>query len=180
MPSETIADIVAEMRYGAIPKHQTDHELLAIYADRIDAAAYAYDPTKTGKSELPDGSAYALEAFKANKAKGPTTVGNDAAMREALELCYRVIHCAMVTGVINRDDANKAMDAYHAALAAPPRNCDVGNEKEQAQRIDAFCKSHGTDRNGYYRCEECPLLKIDRCELKWAQMPYEAEEGGAK
>lgn len=39
MASETLADIVAEMRYGAIPKHQTDHELLAIYADRIEAAS---------------------------------------------------------------------------------------------------------------------------------------------
>jgi hypothetical protein len=45
-------------------------------------------------------------------------------MREALKLCYRIIHCAMVTGLINRDDANKAMDAYHSALSAPPRNCD--------------------------------------------------------
>ena len=37
--NETIADIVAGMRYGTIPKHRTDHELLALYADRIEAAA---------------------------------------------------------------------------------------------------------------------------------------------
>jgi len=36
--NETIADIEAEMRYGTIPKHRTDHELLALYADRIEAA----------------------------------------------------------------------------------------------------------------------------------------------
>lgn len=50
--------------------------------------------------------------------------GNAVGIREALELSYRIIHCAMVTGLINRDDANKAMDAYHAAHSAPARNCD--------------------------------------------------------
>ena len=35
---ETIGDIMAEMRNGTIPKHRTDHELLTLYADRIDAA----------------------------------------------------------------------------------------------------------------------------------------------
>ena len=29
-----------------------------------DAAAYAYDPNRIRKSELPDGSAYALEAMR--------------------------------------------------------------------------------------------------------------------
>ena len=37
--NETIADIAAQMRNGTIPKHRTDHELLALYADRIEAAA---------------------------------------------------------------------------------------------------------------------------------------------
>ena len=37
--SETIADIVAAMRNGTIPKHRTDHELLALYAARIQASA---------------------------------------------------------------------------------------------------------------------------------------------
>lgn len=36
--NETIPDIVADMRYGTILKHRTDHELLALYADRIEAA----------------------------------------------------------------------------------------------------------------------------------------------
>ena len=188
MASETIAHIVAEkrnradeierdvaekMKRGEMISDQYAREVVADLrkeADRLEAAR---------KRELAKVEAEALSAGGLVEAMRHKP-GNAAAMREALLLCYRVIHCAMVAGVINRDDANKAMDAYHAALAAPPRNCDVGNEKEQAQRIDAFCKSHGTDRNGYYRCEECPLLKIDRCELKWAQMPYEAEEGGAK
>lgn len=35
---ETHADIVAEMRNGITPKHRTDYELSALYADRISAA----------------------------------------------------------------------------------------------------------------------------------------------
>ena len=36
---ETIADIAMRMRYGIIPNHRTDHELLTLYADRIEAVA---------------------------------------------------------------------------------------------------------------------------------------------
>lgn len=107
-------------------------------------------------------------------------VGNAAAMREVLEALS-----AWANIVKDNPKDKTAMECVgfvetvvSSALAAPPRNCDVGNEEEQAQRIDAFCKSHGTDQNGCYRCEECPLLEIDRCELKWAQMPYEANEKG--
>lgn len=115
-------------------------------------------------------------------------IGNAAAVREALEdLMKFTCNCCQERYCeedVEEEDGQripspcsviiKARDALNLGL----RNCDVGTAEEQAKRIDAFCKSHGTDKNGYYRCEECPLLEIDRCELKWAQMPY--EEGGAK
>ena len=63
------------------------------------------------------------------------------------------------------------------ALAAPPRNCDVGTAEEQAKRMDAFCECYGLV-DGAYRCERCQFLSEYRCELNWAQMPY--EEGGAE
>ena len=70
---------------------------------------------------------------------------------------------------------NAAMRAYKGRL----RNCDVGTLEEQVKRMDAYCASHG-ERIGYsWRCDECPLCSIDRCELEWAHMPYE-EEGRAK
>ena len=60
-----------------------------------------------------------------------------------------------------------------AALAAPPRNCDVGTDAEQERRFDEFCddiRECGSD---------CPLFETEvSCKLAWAQMPY--EEGGAK
>ena len=63
------------------------------------------------------------------------------------------------------------------ALAKPQRNCDVGTAEEQAKRLDAFCDSHGHGFDGQkcYSCENCKLISIDRCELAWAQMPYDSE-----
>lgn len=68
----------------------------------------------------------------------------------------------------------------NAALSAPARNCDVGTPEEQTRRMfSEFCCQ--------YECYElpsgkhCPLYHegID-CRFTWAQMPYVAEEGGAK
>ena len=93
---------------------------------------------------------------------------NTKAIREALcEIVLltvkagKSISCDVACGII-------ASKAKHA-LAAPPRNCDVGTAEEQAKRFDAFC--------GGKNCLECPRFPDSRCEIAWAQMPY--EEGGA-
>lgn len=111
------------------------------------------------KSQMPDGSKYAMEGMGHPSAYDRPS--NTAAMREALVLCCRVIQGVMVAGVINRDDANKAMDAYHAALSAPPRHCDLP-EVAEGQPIDlaeqawrVFKRSHKDsylDAYGLLRC----------------------------
>lgn len=60
----------------------------------------------------------------------------------------------------------EAKTAINAALAEPPRNCDVGTSEEQSERYDEFCDIHDCR-------SDCPLFKADSCELAWAQMPYE-------
>lgn len=69
---------------------------------------------------------------------------------------------------------------FRAALAAPPRNCDVGTAAEQEVRFDGFCMAHKEiSEQGLKVCSDnCPLVKKGFCDLHWAQMPY--EEGGAK
>ena len=64
-----------------------------------------------------------------------------------------------------------------AALAAPARNCDMGTADEQSMRMNEFCDSHGHGFDGQkcYSCENCRFISIDRCELAWAQLPYESE-----
>lgn len=65
-----------------------------------------------------------------------------------------------------------------AEIGRPRRNCDVGTPEEQAARMNKFCDSHGHGFDGHvtYACENCKFISMDRCELAWAQMPY--EEGG--
>ena len=65
----------------------------------------------------------------------------------------------------------------NCALAAPPRNCDVGTAEEQAQRFHHQCFEHHTGRCSPH-CRTLPAKTRQECALKWAQMPY--EEGCAR
>ena len=165
--NETIADIVAEMRF---------HGQLNIDAEK-DKSEYGF-LTMEGKIAL--SFADRLEAaHKREKATAEksSTVGNMAAMREALEAARDLLlpQCNGGTAFAKAcgETVNKIMDA----LAAPPRNCDVGTADEQTRRMDAeYCyvqKSCYESPSG----RECPLHKagVD-CRLIWAQMPYKEGE----
>ena len=67
-----------------------------------------------------------------------------------------------------------------AALAAPPRNCEVGTVEEQSQKFDAFCDANKYvgDDGANWCSRTCPCYNDINCGVDWAQMPY--EEGGAK
>lgn len=76
-----------------------------------------------------------------------------------------------------REDRLKAQTK--AALAAPPRNCDVGTAEEQAERFFAFCHAHRTFDTAC--SDECPFKTapdINHCQSGWGQMPYEAAQKG--
>ena len=70
-------------------------------------------------------------------------------------------------------DIRAAHKAVNAALAEPPRQCDVGTAEEQYERLHRFCINH--------ECRSCPC-RTDKdngaCSIAWTQMPY--EKGGAK
>ena len=51
------------------------------------------------------------------------------------------------------------------ALAAPPRNCDVGTDNEQIRRWKEFCDHYEVDRS-------------PESFARWAQGPYFEEGGG--
>jgi hypothetical protein len=70
------------------------------------------------------------------------------------------------------------LEKIDAALAASPRNCDVGTAKEQNARFERFCFTH---RSIERCCADCPLSGEPCCELAWAQMPYEkGDNDGSK
>ena len=94
-------------------------------------------------------------------------VGNAAAMREALVIVKRLFDGLLMW----QTDIRKAHEAVNAALAEPPRNCDVGTVKEQSEMFFEFCTPK--------RCDECKVHEDDsfyRCVLRWCQMPYEEEK----
>ena len=125
--------------------------------------------------------------------------GNIAAMREAIG---KALWCLNWMDE-NTDDKSikdhlaKPIELLTAALAAPPRNCDVGTAEEQTERFESFCQSNmqfyqdmfGHDDEGRldgWDCrKDCPIGQMidigeavaDHCQLAWAQMPYEAEGG---
>lgn len=104
-----------------------------------------------------------------------SVVGNAAAMREALENVRFYLPYFLQYMRLHREDAEgggyyeRILDVVNSALSEPPRNCDVGTEKEQNERFLKFCTSIDCKRY-------CPLFKADSCELAWAQMPYDEVE----
>jgi len=166
---ESLADIVAVMRQGMNPNGTDECPDLEsdIYtlADRIEAAA---------KREREAAEADALSVGGVVEAERHKP-GNAAAIREALEAINCIdtrrlkrLLCELVEadipdgGQINKTIS--AVDKAKAALASPPRNCDVGTAEEQEARFHATGELYHT-------------LTL-RNALTWAQTPY--EEGGAK
>lgn len=103
-------------------------------------------------------------------------VGNAAKIREALsDACYAMFNF-LKTQNGGYEEMAEALDKAKAALAAPPRNCDVGSLDEQITRFNAFCESR--------MCSDflsrCPLADSRNCRLAWAQMPYEKGENNEK
>ena len=101
---------------------------------------------------------------------------NMAAMREALVNIGNA--AAWIAENCNDQQTAKYMNDIiamaQAALTAPPRNCDIGTEQEQAERYSAFCSR-------FPKCIGCPCcgkIRYNHCQFVWAQMPF--EEGGAK
>lgn len=98
----------------------------------------------------------------------PEQLGNAAKMREALsDACYAMLNF-LKTQNGGFDEMANAFDKAKSALAAPPRNCDVGTVEEQSERYHALCDSN--------KCTSCPCKFTVRtyCALIWAHMPYEA------
>lgn len=97
---------------------------------------------------------------------------NVKAMREALEHVEKIAREFAAGNYYVSDLPKMLLDTIHPALAAPPRNCDVGTAEEQTARYYAFCtKQH------HETCQNCPCHSSSvKCEMAWAQMPYEEGE----
>ena len=141
---------------------------------------YAFNPLeaeKAKKSKAPDPTSYALEGLKRDPAimrmAEKSAVGNEAKLREAAQAFVRAYQ--LDDELANIEETSRAYEMARAALAAPPRNCDVGTAEYQAERYRFYCESHKDPES---ECLKCPLFGITggHCELAWAQLPYEESE----
>ena len=166
---ETLADIVAAMRNEG---HTGDASCLEWvgakirgYADRIEAAAKREREAGAEAAQVCGeiGEMIGMEAIREKSSR----VGNAAKMREALsDACYAMFNF-LKTQNGGYEEMAKALDKAKAALAATPRNCDIGTALEQVSRHRIWCKCGG----------DC-AVSCKMCFAKWSQMPY--EEGNDK
>ena len=97
-------------------------------------------------------------------------------LREALsDACYAMFNF-LKTQNGGYEEMAKALDKAKAALAAPPRNCDVGTDEEQLRRYEDLCDRHTC--GSMCSLTGCPMYEYDCSPFSWGQMPY--EEGDTK
>ena len=101
---------------------------------------------------------------------------NAAALRKALEDTEELLEHFAKPGTMLHSAFFLHMRDNRAALAEPPRNCDIGETDDQQYRFERLC-------NAFPYCTGCPVYKRwgkrpKSCGIIWAQMPYEKE--GAK
>lgn len=94
-------------------------------------------------------------------------------LRKALsDACYAMFNF-LKTQNSGYEEMAIALDKAKAALAAPPRNCDVGTVEEQTRRME---EEYCTVQKSCYESpsgRQCPLYKAgEDCRLIWAQMLY--------
>ena len=192
---ETIADIIAEkrrradeierdcaekMNRGEMISDCYARELVAdirLEADRLEAAhKREVDEFNSVIQATASRSDAEIDRLRREIAE-LTQAGDCAKLREA---CTKAAESAaeIMERVRHKDGlafntANYIAGIAKAALAAPPRNCDVGTVADQRKRYAKMCQ---------YNCDRC-VLHEDRalkggCEFSWAQLPY--EEGGGQ
>ena len=170
---ETVADIIAEMRgartefpFVYLMGEPDTPEVIDLRTKEITEPRKINIRRVTVK-ELAD----RIEAARKRER------GNSAALRNALNLCVDEM-CARCRDLAKaRGNPAPCLNGCEpvrkakAALAAPPRNCDVGTEGEQYSRMFRECYQ--------WMCMDCKQNKdLRKCALSWAQKPY--KEGGDK
>ena len=107
--------------------------------------------------------------------------GNAAALRVALNGVAKELE------TMNPRGWGGTLAAIRAALAAPPRNCDVGTAQEQYVRFEKHCNGKWKDYTNTDMRRPFPCGRNDRtnnpcarCFATWAQLPFTPEKGGAE
>lgn len=111
--------------------------------------------------------------------------GNQMKMREALLEIAKVADDWERYSPTKAGTIDRIYELANAALSEPPRNCDVGTPEEQHRRFIDYCNTCDCPMGCIYRKEFTGMLdtrcaSMLKCYIRWAQTPYEAQEGGAE
>lgn len=113
-------------------------------------------------------------AMKETRKEAATGASNVKEMREALEKLLTHFMCDVA---LLNDRFTPLFTIINHALAAQPRNCDVGDSCLQTLRFEEFCRNWQSPLGA---CKsECPLVDeqdMCHCFAKWSQMPFESEK----
>ena len=196
--SETVMAVCAEWRDCIEAADPSVYERIAGLVKTTKAQQLAYlarieAAWRREKSEI-EADALAVGGIVEAARHSP---GNAAAMREALvelrdaarNFCHQILN-SKYNDIMDKYkcrergfpallDLRYAIPRANVALAAPPRNCDVGTAEEQIERLYGgetcpSCKSPQMTSDG------CACVREGPCALRWAQMPYAAEEGAGE
>lgn len=117
--------------------------------------------------------------------KNAKFLNNAARLREALERLRTWALMDLNENAIGMEETNYEklvegiIEVANAALAAPPRNCDLYATAEEATAAFArMCAARGTV--GAVACVDCPYSgkgRMSRCRTNWLFAPA-AQEGG--
>ena len=123
-----------------------------------------------------------LERFPRRVEVSNVEAGNVSAIREALDKAHRVLHCAIIAGILRGDDAYDAMNMAAAALSAPARNCDVFGSEAEAKSAFIAYYNEVYDLKGSDAIDICDLKHdvdgILHDYIQWLFAPAKSETKG--
>ena len=167
---ETRADIIAEMRMGS-PCGPCAYMIGLPDKEEVYESGAKRRITMIKNVTVQELADRLKAAAKREKAQH----GNAAAMREVVTALAKVILPPERPGEEDSLAWVRAMQVKaRAALAKPPRQCDVGTAEEKYQRWVHFCEQR------LHSCYNCECKSPVGCSFTFGDMPYIKEGGGGK
>lgn len=169
--------ILHAMRYGPIPPHKHDRELMWLLADQLATAWKAEKFALVSKAESE--KRWADHYFKYAQEGG-----NGAELLGAVKFCVQRITAmrddavgegggVLVDDLVYESCCNM-LARIEAALAAPARPCDKYGDPVSAM-AELKRRHHECAEEGHPCREDCPDCGKEKCAITWLMSP---EKGG--
>lgn len=142
-PKTTVSDYIKALFTMADnmeqPCEQDERQRVLVAANKLKAA--------WERERVEIAARAATDAVNLTNKKWMRDCANVAKLREALKTMVCLFEYAQKAGalrwLIDEYKACRVLDLAQAALAVPPRNCDVWTAKEQDERYRSYCSSMG-------------------------------------